>query len=78
MFEPDDGEVTKPSLLARQSLDPTLFPLAYAFFPSGPGFLRLPRIALALRYACPGAGYRREEYWRNSRATRDWCERSAH
>jgi pimeloyl-ACP methyl ester carboxylesterase len=39
MLEPGDGEVTKPSLLARQSLDPTVsrsedvfFPLAYAFF----------------------------------------------
>src|SRR6202030_2555048 len=39
MLEPGDGEVTKPSLLARQSLDPTesrsddvFFPLAYAFF----------------------------------------------
>jgi len=39
MLEPGDGEVTKPSLLARQSLDPTIsrsedvfFPLAYAFF----------------------------------------------
>lgn len=39
MMEPGDGEVTKPSLLARQSLDPTIsrsedvfFPLAYAFF----------------------------------------------
>ena len=39
MMEPGDGEVTKPSLLARQSLDPTVsrsedvfFPLAYAFF----------------------------------------------
>ena len=39
MLEPCDGEVTKPSLLARQSLDPTesrsddvFFPLAYAFF----------------------------------------------
>lgn len=39
MLEPGDGDVTKPSLLARQSLDPTVsrtedvfFPLAYAFF----------------------------------------------
>ena len=39
MLEPGDGEVTKPSLLARQSLDPTvsrsedvIFLLAYAFF----------------------------------------------
>ncbi|MGH8539361.1 MAG: lipase family alpha/beta hydrolase [Stenotrophobium sp.] len=39
MLEPGDGEVTKSSLLARQSLDPTVprnqylfFPLAYAFF----------------------------------------------
>jgi hypothetical protein len=39
MLEPGDGEVTKPSLLARQSLDPTVsrsddvfFPLTYAFF----------------------------------------------
>lgn len=39
MMEPGDGDVTKPSLLARQSLDPTVsrsedvfFPLAYAFF----------------------------------------------
>ena len=39
MLEPGDGEVTKPSLLARQSLDPTasrsedvFFPLAHAFF----------------------------------------------
>ena len=39
MLEPGDGEVTKPSLLARESLDPTVprsddvfFPLAYAFF----------------------------------------------
>jgi hypothetical protein len=42
MLEPGDGEVTKPSLLARQSLDPTVsrsddvfFPLAYAFFLCG-------------------------------------------
>ncbi|MGH8461848.1 MAG: lipase/acyltransferase domain-containing protein [Stenotrophobium sp.] len=39
MMEPGDGEVTKSSLLARQSLDPTVprnqylfFPLDYAFF----------------------------------------------
>ncbi len=39
MLEPGDGEVTKPSLLARQSLNPVaprqdalFFPLAYAFF----------------------------------------------
>ena len=39
MLEPGDGEVTKPSLLARQALNPVaarndalFFPLAYAFF----------------------------------------------
>lgn len=39
MLEPGDGEVTKPSLLARESLNPLapsndalFFPLAYAFF----------------------------------------------
>ena len=39
MFEPGDGQVTKPSLLARQNLNPTaprdehiFFPLAYSFF----------------------------------------------
>lgn len=39
MLEPGDGSVTKPSLLARESLDPTVsrsedifFPLAYSFF----------------------------------------------
>jgi pimeloyl-ACP methyl ester carboxylesterase len=39
MLEPGDGAVTKPSLLARESLDPTVsrsedifFPLAYSFF----------------------------------------------
>ena len=39
MLEPGDGEVTKPSLLAREALNPVLprndalfFPLAYAFF----------------------------------------------
>ena len=39
MLEPGDGEVTKPSLLARESLNPVaprndalFFPLAYAFF----------------------------------------------
>ncbi len=39
MLEPGDGEVTKPSLLARQALNPLaarhdalFFPLAYAFF----------------------------------------------
>jgi pimeloyl-ACP methyl ester carboxylesterase len=39
MLEPGDGAVTKPSLLARESLDPTaprhnylFFPLAYSFF----------------------------------------------
>jgi pimeloyl-ACP methyl ester carboxylesterase len=39
MFEPGDGSVTKPSLLARQNLNPTaprdehiFFPLAYSFF----------------------------------------------
>jgi len=39
MLEPGDGDVTKPSLLARQSLNPTVqrsddlfFPLAYSFF----------------------------------------------
>jgi pimeloyl-ACP methyl ester carboxylesterase len=39
MLEPGDGEVTKPSLLARQSLNPVaprsdalFFPLAYSFF----------------------------------------------
>ncbi len=39
MLEPGDGSVTKPSLLARESLNPTVsrsadvfFPLAYSFF----------------------------------------------
>lgn len=39
MLEPGDGAVTKPSLLARENLDPTVprqsylfFPLAYSFF----------------------------------------------
>lgn len=39
MLEPGDGQVTKPSLLARQNLNPTaprsefiFFPLAYSFF----------------------------------------------
>jgi hypothetical protein len=39
MLEPGDGEVTKPSLLAREALNPVaprndalFFPLAYAFF----------------------------------------------
>ncbi|MGH8453349.1 MAG: hypothetical protein ACRES4_06160, partial [Nevskiales bacterium] len=39
MLEPGDGQVTKPSLLARVALDPTVsqhryifFPLAYSFF----------------------------------------------
>jgi hypothetical protein len=39
MLEPGDGAVTKPSLLARENLDPTaarhrylFFPLAYSFF----------------------------------------------
>jgi hypothetical protein len=37
MLEPGDGRVTKPSLLGRQSLDPTLqgggsFPIAFSFF----------------------------------------------
>ena len=39
MLEPGDGTVTKASLLARESLDPTVprheyshFPLDYAFF----------------------------------------------
>jgi pimeloyl-ACP methyl ester carboxylesterase len=37
MLEPGDGRVTKPSLLGRQSLDPTLqgggsFPVAFSFF----------------------------------------------
>ena len=39
MYEPGDGQVTKPSLLAREKLDPTaerhrwlFFPLAYSFF----------------------------------------------
>ena len=39
MLEPGDGEVTKASLLARESLNPTqqrsgdvFFPLAYSFF----------------------------------------------
>jgi pimeloyl-ACP methyl ester carboxylesterase len=39
MLEPGDGQVTKPSLLAREKLDPTaerhrwlFFPLAYSFF----------------------------------------------
>ena len=39
MFEPGDGEVTKPSLLARDNLNPAVprqtwafFPLAYSFF----------------------------------------------
>jgi hypothetical protein len=39
MLEPGDGDVTKPSLLARQSLNPAVqrsddvfFPLAYSFF----------------------------------------------
>ncbi len=39
MLEPGDGEVTKPSLLARAALNPVaprnnalFFPLAYAFF----------------------------------------------
>ena len=39
MLQPGDGRVTKPSLLARNALDPTVprhryshFPLAYSFF----------------------------------------------
>jgi hypothetical protein len=39
MLEPGDGRVTKPSLLARETLDPSapqhedsFLPLAYAFF----------------------------------------------
>jgi hypothetical protein len=33
MLEPGDGRVTKASLLARQSLDPTVARHRYSFFP---------------------------------------------
>jgi hypothetical protein len=33
MLEPGDGRVTKPSLLARQTLDPTIRRHRYSFFP---------------------------------------------
>ena len=33
MLEPGDGRVTKPSLLARQTLDPTIRRHRYSYFP---------------------------------------------